>query len=56
MAITKKTIKKALDVNYIKSIVGERQFNQEIVAAIQSGIPIAEAPELIARRMMRDTK
>lgn len=54
--ILKKSVKKVVDVARIKSMVGERQFNNEMVAAIQSGVERAEAPELIARRKMRESQ
>lgn len=55
----KKTIKKevkVVDVARLKSIVGEKQYNKELVSAVQSGVPITEAPELIARRKIRESQ
>jgi len=52
----KKVAKKVVDVARIKSMVGEKQFHQEMVSAIQSGVPREEAPELIARRRIRESQ
>lgn len=51
-----KVVKKVVDVSRIKSMIGEKQFNHEMVSAVQSGVPVTEAPELIARRRIRESQ
>lgn len=51
--VTKEVTTEKLNVPQIKSIVGEKKYNKEMVAAIQGGATPTEAPELIARRLRR---
>lgn len=49
--VTKKKV--AVDVSRVKSIIGEKQYNEELITEIQSGTPMNEAHELIERRERR---